>query len=313
MKPLVSIIIPAFNRSQELEACLKSVRRLSFSDYEIIVIDDHGKESLSLVCEKYEVEVYHRNDKNSGPTISKNIGAGLAKGKFLWFLDSDTQILSSDVLTNMISLMDGDPSIGCLGGELFNVPGKEQPLVKVHKTFINGDGFPRLIDPRHCTMIETGFLASANCFTRYDLYKRVSGFRDIYYYLYEDIDFCWKIKKLGYRIVADFRCAVLHNPSTESRFSSLYKLHKKRVLFVLLNKNIFIILLLPFLDLYYNLRYFKQKKKLFERNNTLVNKKNKTSFAKGILDFGLSLVSAYFYNILFLPKILLIRFQYEAK
>lgn len=315
MQSSVSIIVPAYNRPEELDKCLESIRSSDYKAYEIVVIDDCSTDDLRTVCKKHHIDVYHRNEKNLGPTISKNIGITLATGNYLWFLDSDTEILGVNVLSNMVSIMESNPDIGCLGGELYckdlNI---DNLAIKVHKTFINGDGFPQYINPKDCIMIETVFLASANCFTRADLCNKVNGFEDYYYYLYEDTDFCHKINELGYKIIADYRCSVLHMPSKSSRFSSMYKLQRNRLIFVLLNKDILTIIFLPFWDVYYNLKFFKEKRKLFSENNTVIKtNKSNPSFTKGVINFALSIFFAYLYNIVFLPKTLSVRVFHGVK
>jgi glycosyltransferase involved in cell wall biosynthesis len=77
--PRVSVVVPAFNRGRLLAACLESVRRQTFRDHEVILVDDGSSEDLK----------YLRHHANLGPAVSRNDGARLAEGEFIALLDSD--------------------------------------------------------------------------------------------------------------------------------------------------------------------------------------------------------------------------------
>lgn len=85
--PLVSVIIPTFNRPQKLERCLETVLRQTHSNLEVFVIDDASKKAFEY-SEDSRVKVI-RNVKNLGPGSSRNIGMQHATGQFVVFLDSD--------------------------------------------------------------------------------------------------------------------------------------------------------------------------------------------------------------------------------
>jgi len=90
-RPLVSVIIPTFNRAQDLARALESVSNQSFDDWEVIVVDNHSIDDTDLVVAKY------RDDRmrffkihNKGViAVSRNLGLRLARGRYVAFLDSD--------------------------------------------------------------------------------------------------------------------------------------------------------------------------------------------------------------------------------
>ncbi len=86
-KPLASIIIPYYNRPKKLQRCLETVLAQTYSNFEVIVIDDASTEVLGYE-EDSRVQIF-RNAKNLGPGPSRNIGFQHAKGEFVAFLDSD--------------------------------------------------------------------------------------------------------------------------------------------------------------------------------------------------------------------------------
>src|ERR1700722_1458117 len=90
--PLVSIIIPVFNRPKELAAALRSVSAQTFSNREVIVVDDASSDASSEVAFQAgpagKVRVI-RHEKNEGPSEARNSGISAARGRYVSFLDSD--------------------------------------------------------------------------------------------------------------------------------------------------------------------------------------------------------------------------------
>jgi glycosyltransferase involved in cell wall biosynthesis len=90
--PLVSIIIPVFNRPKELASALRSVSAQTFSDWEVIVVDDASTDASSEIAfqvgPRGKVRVI-RHEKNEGPSEARNSGISAARGRYVSFLDSD--------------------------------------------------------------------------------------------------------------------------------------------------------------------------------------------------------------------------------
>jgi glycosyltransferase involved in cell wall biosynthesis len=90
-----SIVIPVFNRPRELRRALESCLRQTYSNIEVIVIDDCSTEDVQSVCTEFEDSrlKYARNATNSGASESRNFGMSLATGDYVCFLDSDDILL----------------------------------------------------------------------------------------------------------------------------------------------------------------------------------------------------------------------------
>jgi len=87
--PLFSVIIPSYNRETLIEATLESVFAQTFTDYEIIVVDDQSKDRTCDVVRRYGDRVRLIEQTNGGPGKARNTGVEVAKGTYLAFLDSD--------------------------------------------------------------------------------------------------------------------------------------------------------------------------------------------------------------------------------
>jgi len=93
--PIVSIVIPIYNAQLTLERCLASVKRQSYKNFEVIMINDGSSDHSLQICLKYtnlDPRFKLLNKENSGVSNSRNLGMAMAKGKYIQFLDSDDWI-----------------------------------------------------------------------------------------------------------------------------------------------------------------------------------------------------------------------------
>ncbi|MFC4121504.1 glycosyltransferase family 2 protein [Nonomuraea zeae] len=114
--PLVSVIIPSYNRSDVLRLCLAAVEEQTYPYIEVIVVDDCGTEDVAQVAAAKGAKVV-RTKVNGGPTPARNLGAEHATGEILFFLDADIA-LDPDAVENAVRVLDAHPRIGALGGIL---------------------------------------------------------------------------------------------------------------------------------------------------------------------------------------------------
>jgi len=120
--PQFSIIIPVYNRPLEVDELLASLIASTFKDFEVIIIEDGSANKCDSVISKYQSQIaiqYHFQN-NSGPGPARNLGASLAKGKYLIFLDSDI-IVPATYLEIVAQSLSVHP-LDCFGG-----PDKSHP------------------------------------------------------------------------------------------------------------------------------------------------------------------------------------------
>ena len=86
-----SIIVPVFNRPEEVDELLQSLVSQTLTDFEVVIVEDGSEKPCKDVCDKYtgKLDVKYFMKKNSGPGQSRNYGAERAKGEYLIVLDSD--------------------------------------------------------------------------------------------------------------------------------------------------------------------------------------------------------------------------------
>lgn len=96
-----SIVIPVYNVEKYLRECVDSILSQTFTDYEIILVDDGSPDRCPLICDEYitkdnRVKVIHQ--KNSGLACARNVGIRYAVGEYLICIDSDDYLKNKDVL-----------------------------------------------------------------------------------------------------------------------------------------------------------------------------------------------------------------------
>ena len=109
MEPLVSVIIPTFNRLELLRETVQSVRSQTFRDFEIIVVDD-GSTDGSGEWLKAQGDLRVVSQANSGIATSRNNGAAAARGRWLAFLDHD-DLWAADKLEVQVEVINANPEV----------------------------------------------------------------------------------------------------------------------------------------------------------------------------------------------------------
>lgn len=102
--PLVSIIVPVYNVEQYLDACMESIRKQTYQNLDIILVDDGSKDNSAFLCDEYakkddRVQVLHK--KNGGLMSAWMAGVDVSKGEYLVFADSDDWI-ETDMIESLV-------------------------------------------------------------------------------------------------------------------------------------------------------------------------------------------------------------------
>lgn len=118
-KGLVSVIVPIYNVETFLERCLNSIVKQSYTNLEIILVDDESPDNCGDICDRWaerdnRIKVIHK--KNGGLGFARNSGLDIATGEFVAFVDSDDYITYDFIekYVNHMILEDADLVIGGL-------------------------------------------------------------------------------------------------------------------------------------------------------------------------------------------------------
>ncbi len=91
-KPLVSVIVPIYNAQNNIVRCVESIRRQTYENLEILLLNDGSKDVSYPVCEmlsKADARIVLIDKENSGVSATRNLGMRMARGKYLQFVDAD--------------------------------------------------------------------------------------------------------------------------------------------------------------------------------------------------------------------------------
>ncbi|MEP5341488.1 MAG: glycosyltransferase [Algibacter sp.] len=102
---ILSIILPVYNAEKYLERCLTSILSQSFSDFEVILINDGSKDNSNVICETYahkDNRIIYINQINQGVAMARNVGLKQAKGTYVGFVDADDDI-ENDMFLNLVT------------------------------------------------------------------------------------------------------------------------------------------------------------------------------------------------------------------
>ena len=102
--PMISIVVPVYNAERYLHRCIDSILTQTFSDFELLLIDDGSKDSSGAICDEYakedeRVRVFHK--PNGGVSSARNVGLDNAQGEWITFVDADDRI-SADFLKLLV-------------------------------------------------------------------------------------------------------------------------------------------------------------------------------------------------------------------
>ena len=93
IRPFISVVMPVYKVEKHLQNAVESILQQSFCDYEIILVDDCSPDCCPEICDRYaqnykNITAIH-HDRNQGLSQARNTGMDIAKGRYIWFMDSD--------------------------------------------------------------------------------------------------------------------------------------------------------------------------------------------------------------------------------
>ena len=104
---MISVIVPVYNVEEYLEECLESIKRQTYTDIEVILVNDGSTDGSKEICERYcEKDSRFKlvSQENKGQSVARNRGMAESKGEFISFVDSD-DVLKEDMLEQLMKQM----------------------------------------------------------------------------------------------------------------------------------------------------------------------------------------------------------------
>lgn len=217
INPKVSIIIPIWNNLELTHKCLKSILQNTKDIYYEIIFVDNGStdgtrdylKNLNLINVKTIFQ-----DNNTGFVKACLLGAKIAKGKYLLFLNNDTEV-QRDCIKELLDFAESNPDCGAVGSKLIFPDGRLQEAGGIIFSDGNGWNYGRGMDPedpKFNFVREVDYCSGASLMIRKDLWDRIGGFDERYApAYYEDTDICFEIRKSGYKVYYQPKSIVIHH------------------------------------------------------------------------------------------------------
>lgn len=212
--PMVSIVIPVYNQIHYTYACLVSILEHTRDvTYEVIIADDVSTDATEHLSDYAEGLVICRNSTNQGFLRNCNNAARSARGKYVMFLNNDTQV-TPGWLSSLVNLIENDPTIGMVGSKLVYPDGRLQEAGGIIWSDGSGWNYGRLDDPdkpEYNYVKDVDYISGAAILLSNDLWKQIGGFDTRFAPAYcEDSDLAFEVRKAGYRVVYQPLSKVIH-------------------------------------------------------------------------------------------------------
>ncbi len=163
-----SVVIPAYNAQRYLTSAIRSVLAQTFTDTEIIVVDDGSTDSTAEIMESFGNRIISVHQQNQGPSVARNVGMKAASGEFIAFLDSD-DLWMPRRLEQMIARLDGDRSLGFVTSDAYLINEERPTSLSYYSSLV--DPSPFTCDQRYWIVrqnfIFTGVVVRAELFDRH--------------------------------------------------------------------------------------------------------------------------------------------------
>ncbi|MFN6945298.1 MAG: glycosyltransferase family 2 protein [Cytophagaceae bacterium] len=216
--PLVSIITINYNGADVTCELLESLRKVTYPNMEVIVVDNASKENPDVIQERYpEVELI-KNPKNEGFAGGNNVGFRAAKGKYFMVLNNDTEV-HPNFLQPLVAKLESDPIAGAVSSKLiyYNTEGVIQyagsSMINPYTGRSSFVGQKEVDNGQYDVCCLTHYAHGAAMMVPRKVVEEVGLMADLYFLYYEELDFCERIKGAGYSIWYIGNSEVYHKES----------------------------------------------------------------------------------------------------
>ena len=253
MDPEISIVIVNYNVKHFLEQCLMAIEKARHNlNIEIIVVDNASVDgSQTMVKKKFPNVILIENHQNLGFAKANNKALKIARGNYILILNPDT-LIQEDTLLVLKNFLDEHPDVSAAGCKLINPDGSFQvasrrsiptPWVAFTKIVGLSRVFPKskLFGRYNMTYVspdlasEVDVLSGSLMMVRSDILKKVGYFDEDYFMYGEDIDLCYKIKKIGGKIYYTPRTKAIHYKGESTKigeFSYITNFYTSMLIFI---------------------------------------------------------------------------------
>ena len=242
--PLVSIITVNYNGCRHTLELLKSIQELTYPNIELIVVDNCSSESVDPIAEEFPLVTLVKLQKNLGFAGGNNAGIQIANGDYFYLVNNDT-VLTEGCIEPLIDRIRTSPKTGMVCPKILY---HEQPDIiqyagytPIHPITVRnkGIGFQEPDMGQYNNATETALAHGAAMFIPRSVVADVGLMAPQYFLYYEEIDYCERIKRAGYRIWYEPDSTILHKESMSvGKESTLKAYYMSRNRLLYLRRNV---------------------------------------------------------------------------
>ncbi|MFZ5516233.1 MAG: glycosyltransferase family 2 protein [Candidatus Zhuqueibacterota bacterium] len=222
----LSIIIVNWNTRELLKKCLESVMQETRTSYEVFVVDNASPDgSAGMVRADFPTVQLIANTTNRGFAAANNQAIHLARGEYVLLLNPDTKVLDRAIDT-LVAYLDSAPEVGAVTSKLLNGDGSLQKNVgnfySFWATLLENRIFPTLFPNSaflakrfvafwdHASLREIDWARGAVMMVRRKVIEQIRLLDEQFYIYGEEVDWCWRIKKAGWKIMYLPEARIIH-------------------------------------------------------------------------------------------------------
>ncbi len=189
--PRVTVVVACYNGAQTLRACLESLRRLDYPDFEILVIDDGSTDHTPDITTAFPDVRTLRHPENRGLSTARNLGIRAASGEVVAFTDADCEA-DRDWLRHLVAALTRGDAVAAGGPNL--LPPDDSTVAAAVMASPGG--------PTHVMLDDRSaeHVPGCNMAFRKSALEQIGGFDPTFRRAGDDVDICWRIQARGWRI-----------------------------------------------------------------------------------------------------------------
>ncbi len=198
---MISIVIPVRNGARALEACLRAACRAALPDNEVVVVDDGSADESASIAARHPCRLV-RLERPRGASAARNAGAAAARGDILFFTDADC-VLGPDTLSRARAALDAAGPRSVVGGTYETRPFDPGFFPAFQAVFVNYHETRRPDNP--------DYVATHAMAIRAVDFRESGGFDERFLPILEDVEFCHRLRRAGFRLRMDPLVLVRHS------------------------------------------------------------------------------------------------------